>query len=184
MQFSFSEPLDVEWVGDPTWQLRISKAVLPYIDHPMVPKSRFLSDVEERPQDLDKYVLKPLFAYGGKGVILNVSQQDIEDIPASERKNWLLMEKVTFANFMETPKEGMKTAAEVRLLYTWNDKDGLQPAIMMGRMLQGQMANLAYNKKKFLGLSPVFFVDEKRAFGEGSCRKALSSLLKSSPCRR
>ncbi len=59
------EDLDVEWVPHPNWFYRISKFTLPFIQHPYVPETRFLSDVKLLPPDLHNYVLKPLFSFAG-----------------------------------------------------------------------------------------------------------------------
>ena len=34
-----------------------------------MPRARLLSELDERPADLDRYVLKPLFSYAGSGVV-------------------------------------------------------------------------------------------------------------------
>src|SRR5690606_3265751 len=36
--FSFSDDLDVEWAEHPAWSFMVSKASIPHIDHPCVPK--------------------------------------------------------------------------------------------------------------------------------------------------
>ena len=42
MAFDFRDDLDVEWAGHPNWFFRLSKFSLPYLDHPAVPRTRFL----------------------------------------------------------------------------------------------------------------------------------------------
>ncbi len=42
MAFDFRDELDVEWAGHPNWFFRLSKFSLPYLDHPAVPRTRFL----------------------------------------------------------------------------------------------------------------------------------------------
>lgn len=158
MNFKFTDKLDVEWLADPVWVFRMSKAAVPYIDHELAPKAKLLSQIDKLPEDLGNYVLKPLFFHGGQGVKVDITKADIDAIPQSEKHGWMLMEKVTYARFMDTPDPALKTGAEVRVLYTW-DENGLKPAIMMGRATSAKLANLAYNKGKYLGLSPVLFVD-------------------------
>ena len=50
MAFDFRDDLDVEWAGHPNWFFRLSKFSLPYLDHPAVPRTRFL----DRAQDIDR----------------------------------------------------------------------------------------------------------------------------------
>ena len=59
--------LAVEWVPHPNWFYRISKYTLPFIDHPYVPKTKFLNEIQELPTDLENFVLKPLFSFAGQG---------------------------------------------------------------------------------------------------------------------
>ena len=50
MAFDFRDDLDVEWAGHPNWFFRLSKFSLPYLDHPAVPRTRFLDaagDIEQ-----------------------------------------------------------------------------------------------------------------------------------------
>ncbi|MBI1214700.1 MAG: hypothetical protein GC185_02650 [Alphaproteobacteria bacterium] len=155
--FRLNDELDVEWAGEPVWQHRMSKAVLPYIDHPLALKARLLSD-GAAPDDLENYVLKPLFGRGGAGVVIDVTPEDLAKIPREERGEWLLMEKVEYAQCIQTPDPAVTAGAEVRILFTWDD-EGLKPAIMMGRVTGGKIANLSYNNDKFLGLSPVLYVE-------------------------
>ena len=64
----FERDLDVTWVGHPNWYLRISKYSLPFIESRYCPPTWFVSDLEEYPEDLENYVLKPLFSFAGLGV--------------------------------------------------------------------------------------------------------------------
>ena len=71
---------DVEWVPHPNWFYRISKFTLPFISNPNVPPTYFLSDLKQAPADLENYVLKPLFSFAGMGVVIDVTQKDIDDV--------------------------------------------------------------------------------------------------------
>src|SRR6476646_2764012 len=71
---------DVEWIPHPNWFYRISKYTLPFIKHPYVPETNFLSDVKQIPNDLDNYVLKHLFSFAGQGVVIDVTKTDIEKV--------------------------------------------------------------------------------------------------------
>jgi glutathionylspermidine synthase len=46
----------------------LSKFSLPWFRHECVPETRFLSDVNRYPDNLDDYVLKPLYSFAGLGV--------------------------------------------------------------------------------------------------------------------
>lgn len=158
VKFKFTDQLDVEWVSDPVWQFLISKAAMPYIDHPVVPKSEFLDKFDEIPKDLENYVLKPLFAMGGRGVQVDITRADIDAIPQEERGNYMLMKKVEYAPVIRTPDGDAKV--EVRIMLTWDDV--IKPAIMMGRIFDGKLASVGVNDRKWLGLAPVLTVDERR----------------------
>jgi hypothetical protein len=108
---------DVEWVPHPNWFYRISKFTLPFIHNPHVPKTYFLNELKQVPADLENYVLKPLFSFAGMGVVIDVTQKDIDDVKDPE--NWILQRKVKYADVIETPDVPAK--AEIRLFYFWKD---------------------------------------------------------------
>ncbi|MGF7233273.1 hypothetical protein, partial [Arachidicoccus sp.] len=54
--------ISVKWVTHPNWFYRISKYTLPFLNHPNIPETFFLKDIEVLPHDLENYVLKPLFS--------------------------------------------------------------------------------------------------------------------------
>lgn len=137
------QPLDVEWITHPNWFYRISKFTMPFLKGDFVPITQFLNEVEEVPEDLENYVLKPLFSFAGQGVIIDVQSEDISAIKDPE--NWILQEKVTYEPAIQAPDGGVK--AEIRLLYLWPDGDE-QPtlAITLGRLSRGKMIGVRYNK--------------------------------------
>ena len=94
LNFAWSDDLDVEWAGHPNWYFRISKYLLPYLDHPTVPKAYVVGDLDDLPTDIDRYVLKPLYAFAGKGVNVAPTHDDVRAIPEVERDGWILQEKV------------------------------------------------------------------------------------------
>jgi len=137
------QPLDVEWITHPNWFYRISKFTMPYLKGDYIPKTRFLHDIEQIPADLENYVLKPLFSFAGQGVIIDVSQQDIDSIPDPE--NWILQEKVSYEPVVQAPDGGVKV--EIRLLYLWPDEDEKPTlAINLARLSRGKMIGVRYNK--------------------------------------
>ena len=74
------------------------------------------------PGDLENYVLKPLFSFAGMGVVIDVTQADIDAVKDPE--NWILQKKVKYADVIKTPDGNAK--AEIRLFFFW--KKRLAPA--------------------------------------------------------
>jgi len=149
------EELDVEWAPHPNWFYRISKFTLPFIKHPYVPETNFLSDVKTIPADLENYVLKPLFSFAGQGVVIDVTKEDIDAV--KDPQNWILQRKVKYANVIETPDENAK--AEIRIFYFWKD-GGPRPVATqnLARISKGKMIGVRYNKdREWVGGSMVFF---------------------------
>lgn len=151
----FTKPWNVEWVSHPNWFNRISKFTLPFIEHPYVPETIFLSDLREIPTDLENYVLKPLFSFAGMGVVIDVTKEDIEKVKDPE--NWIIQRKVKYADIIKTPDEAAK--AEIRLFYFW-PKGASRPIAVhnLARLSKGKMIGTRYNKdKKWVGGTVAFF---------------------------
>ncbi|HEX7184034.1 MAG TPA: hypothetical protein VF756_19545, partial [Thermoanaerobaculia bacterium] len=91
----FRKDLDVHWVGHPNWYFRISKYSLPFLTSPYSPPAWFLSDLEELPEDLDSYVLKPLYSFAGLGVEVGPSAERLRSIGRPE--HFILQRKVEYA---------------------------------------------------------------------------------------
>ncbi|MCB9056117.1 MAG: hypothetical protein H6549_09670 [Chitinophagales bacterium] len=151
----FFEDLDVEWCPHPNWFYRISKYTLPLIRHPYVPATYFLNEIKQIPEDLENYVLKPLFSFAGQGVVIDVTQDDISKV--SDPENWILQRKVTYADVIKTPDVPAK--AEIRLFYFW--KDGTKRPVAannLARLSKGKMVGVRYNKdKEWVGGSFCYF---------------------------
>ena len=149
------EDLDLTWVPHPNWFYRISKYTLPYIDHPYVPKTKFLNEIKEIPEDLENYVLKPLFSFAGQGVVIDVQQSDIDAVKDPE--NWILQRKVQYADIIPTPDVPAK--AEIRIFYFW--KPGTErpiPVNNLARLSKGKMIGVRYNQdKSWVGGSQAYF---------------------------
>ncbi|MFN0150541.1 MAG: hypothetical protein ACKVU1_07510 [bacterium] len=144
--FDYREGLDVTWVPHPNWYWIWSKATMPYLDHPCVPKARYLADIREWPSDLSRYVLKPLYSFAGLGVVVDVDRSRIDAIPEDERANWLLMEKVDYAPDLIAP-DGAGVKVELRVLFLRPDaSDRLVPAINLCRLSRGKMHGVDHNK--------------------------------------
>ncbi len=149
------EDLDVEWAPHPNWFYRISKYTLPFIDHPYVPKTKFLSAVKEMPSDLENYVLKPLFSFAGQGVVIDVIKADIDKVKDPE--NWILQRKVKYADVIITPDIPAK--AELRIFYFWKDGESRPiPTNNLARLSKGKMIGVRYNQdKEWVGGSLAYF---------------------------
>ena len=157
LPFSFRDELDVEWAGHPNWFFRISKFSLPYLHHSTVPKTLFLDEVKSLPDDLQNWVLKPLFSFAGSGVIIAPSRGDIEAVPPTHRHDYILQEKVEYGTFINTPHGGTK--AEVRIMYIWNKH--LMPVANLVRMGRGKMMGVDHNKNMaWVGSSAGFYIPD------------------------
>lgn len=141
----FQQELNVTWIPHPHWFYRISKYSLPFINHPNVPYTRFLSDVTQLPADLHNYVVKPLFSFAGQGVIIDVTAEELQNI--DDPQNWILQQKVEYADVIQTPGENAK--AEIRIFYFWEDGSARPIATNnLARLSKGKMVGVRYNKDK------------------------------------
>ncbi|HVT93028.1 MAG TPA: hypothetical protein VHD76_09315 [Bryobacteraceae bacterium] len=150
--FDWRDDLDVEWAGHPNWYFKLSKFSIPYLKHPSVPKTWFLNELRVLPPDLDNYVLKPLYSFGGAGVVVGPTRERVEAI---DRRNFILQERLRFRPVIDTP-HGM-TQAEVRIMYVWLDEDpvALTTIIRTGR---GKMMGVDHNKNlQWVGATAGFF---------------------------
>ncbi|MFT3796256.1 hypothetical protein [Flavobacterium sp.] len=145
LKFSFSDELDVEWAGHPNWFFRISKYILPMLKGKYFIETTLLSDLDKIPQDLEKYVLKPLFSFSGSGVVFHVKKEDIEAV--KEKDLYILQKKVHYQPIVQSPDGKVK--AEVRILYIWEKgKDHPTPVSNLVRLSRGEMIGVKYNKDK------------------------------------
>ncbi len=153
--FSFKDELDVEWIGHPNWFFRISKYILPFIKTKYNPESFHLSKMENYPEDLENYVLKPIFSFAGTGVKLNIRKEDLDAI--DNKENFILQKKVKYEPVIPTMDEPAK--CEIRMLYIW--KRGAARPILINnlvRLSKGEMIGVKYNKDKtWVGGSVAFF---------------------------
>ena len=155
-KFDFREEVDVEWITHPNWFFKISKYILPKLKHEFVPKSYFLSDFPENEQ-LENFVLKPLFSFAGSGVNLNPTQEIINKI--EDKEKYILQRKVTYAPLFEDIN-GEFSKAEIRLLFAWNpEKENPELLVNLVRMTKAAMVNVDFNKKDaiWIGSSMAFF---------------------------
>lgn len=146
LPFSYTDDLDITWCSHPNWYWTLSKYSLPYIDHPAVPRARYVADLDRIPDDLERFVLKPLFSFAGSGVKIDVTAADIEAIPAAERESWLLQEKITYAPALSMP-DGNGVKAEVRMMFL-RAPDEPKPVLVLNlvRLSRGKMLGVDQNK--------------------------------------
>ena len=160
-----NQAFDVKWVPHPNWYYRISKFALPFIDSEYVPQTFFLNEITT-PLPLEEYVLKPLFSYAGMGVVIDVTQQIIDNI--SDPENWILQRKVNYADVIETPDEPAKL--EVRLFY-FKKKGWSRPKAVhnLARLSKGKMIGTRYNEgKTWVGGTIAYFEEPPQSPKGGS----------------
>jgi hypothetical protein len=147
LPFAPSDDLDVEWTPHPDWFFIWSKHALPFLDHPAVPHTRFLSDVDRVPDDLEsRYVLKPLFSFAGGGVKLRPTHEDLNAIAPQARGDWCLQERVEYASVIAAP-DGGAAKVEIRIMCLRRESDvDFSPAINLCRLTRGEMVGVDYNK--------------------------------------
>lgn len=158
-EFDFREDIDVKWITHPNWFFKISKFLLPLLQHQFVPKSYFLHEFPET-EDLNNFVLKPLFSFAGSGVNLNPTKEITDAI--EDKQNYILQRKVEYAPIFEDIN-GDFSKAEIRLLYIWPESSD-RPILMenLARMTKAAMVNVDFNKKDaiWIGSSNAFFAEE------------------------
>lgn len=159
LEFDFREEADVKWITHPNWFFKISKFLLPMLNHQFVPKSYFLHEFPET-ENLENFVLKPLFSFAGSGVDLNPTKEITDAI--KDKENYILQRKVYYEPIFEDINGGF-SKAEIRLLYIWRENDE-RPILLenLGRMTKAAMVNVDFNKKDdiWIGSSHAFFGDE------------------------
>jgi len=157
LPFRFQDDLDVAWVGHPNWYFRISKHSLPFLKTEHTSPA-FLADEFPADDNIDNYVLKPLYSFAGHGVDMEPSR---EKIAALENPHeWILQRKIEYAPFVPTV-DGQKSKAEIRMMFVWpeNDRD---PTLVnnLVRMSQGKMMGVDFNiDKTWVGASIALHED-------------------------
>ena len=152
LPFDYRDELQVEWAGHPNWYFQVSKFSLPHLQHETVPAAVFLDDWyagvgrDRLPEDRKQWVLKPLYSFAGKGITFEPTDAEMAAIPAKERRDYLLQERVSFEPVIRTP-EGM-TQAEIRILYVWPEGKALTPMTSLVRMGRGLMMGVDHNRDR------------------------------------
>jgi hypothetical protein len=162
LPFRYEEPLAVEWAGHPNWYFLLSKFSLPFLDHPAVPRAWFLDDWlggQAPALPRERWILKPLFAFAGRGIQFAPSDEELRAIPADERRGWIMQERMHFAPTIATPYG--PTQMELRVLYLWPDGGELEPVLTLTRLGRGKMMGVDHNRDQlWVGGSAAFYVDE------------------------
>jgi hypothetical protein len=154
LSFAFTDDLDVEWAGHPNWYFRISKFSLPFLKHESVPQTWFLDCLDHIPDDLQNYVLKPLFSFAGLGVVIHPKKEDLAAISQQKRSQYILQQKMNFEPVIQSPHGATK--AELRVMYIWLDE--LRPVMVIVRMGRGLMMGVDQNKNmEWVGSSAAFY---------------------------
>jgi hypothetical protein len=145
--FDFRDEIDVEWAGHPNWFFRLSKFSLPFLRHPAAPRAWFLSDLDVYPDDLENFVLKPLFSFAGAGVKVEITRADLDAVPEKDRGEYLLQERITYAPVIETPDEPSKVEARIMMLWEPKATEPI-PVTTLMRLSKGLMLGVDFNKNK------------------------------------
>jgi hypothetical protein len=146
-QFKLLEQAEaISWVNHPHHFFRISKYILPLLSHAAIPEAHLLSDWKNNQAtdklDLANYICKPLFSFGGRGVMLEPTIASLTAI--NDPENWVLQKKVSYAATIETPSGPSK--AEIRLFYFWDSKLNRYVATNnLTRISKGTMIGVSYN---------------------------------------
>jgi hypothetical protein len=160
-EWTMLDEVNAQWVGHPNWFFRISKHSLPFIQSEFVPQTLFVNELTAIPDDLQNWVLKPLFSFSGQGVKINVTREDVESV--DDPSNYILQRKVDYKPAIETPDPDDPVKCEIRMMVVWHP-DWPEPRLVnnLVRLSKGEMVGVRYNKgKDWVGASVAFFEQDK-----------------------
>jgi hypothetical protein len=155
LTFRFQDDLDVKWAGHPNWYFRISKHSLPFLQTEHTPPAFFADEFPAfakatagRPagEEIDNYVLKPLYSFAGHGVDMEPTHEKIGAL--QNPHEWIVQKKIDYAAFVPT-LDGQKSKAEIRMMFVWPEGDH-NPTLVnnLVRMSQGRMMGVDFNVDK------------------------------------
>lgn len=151
INFNIFDELDLSWAGHPNWFFKISKHSLPFLKNKYNSDCFYLDEKSKYPDDLENYVLKPLYSFAGHGVEIDLSGKFLDSI--KDRGNYILQKKINYTPVIETPDGRSKV--EIRMMYLWKEKPILVNNLV--RMSKGKMMGVDYNKNKtWVGSSIAF----------------------------
>jgi len=144
LEFRFQDELDVTWIAHPNWYYKISKHSLPFINTAHTSPT-FFADEFPAGENIDDYVLKPLYSFAGLGVDMEPTPEKIAALKDPDQ--WILQKKVDYASFVPTV-DGPRSKAELRMMFVWLAKG--EPVLLNNliRMSQGKMMGVDFNKDK------------------------------------
>lgn len=143
--FDLKDDINVYWTSHPNWFFKISKFSLPQLKGKNVPECYFLSDLDSYPDDLENFVLKPLFSFAGLGVDVEVTRAKLDSI--GNKENYILQRKIEYAPLIETPDGYSKV--EIRMMFLWENKN--KSPLMVNNLIRtskGKMMGVDFNKNK------------------------------------
>jgi hypothetical protein len=154
LQFSFQDELDVAWIPHPNWYYRISKHALPVLKTAHTSPAFFADQFPAfakataggpARENIEDYVLKPLYSFAGLGVDMEPTREKIAAL--KNPHHWILQKKVEYASFVPTI-DGPKSKAELRMMFVWSEQG--EPVLLnnLVRMSQGKMMGVDFNKDK------------------------------------
>jgi hypothetical protein len=169
MCFDYRDDLDVVWAAHPNWYWVWSKYTLPFIEHPKAPRTERLSELGRWPEDPSRFILKPVFSFAGRGVVVDVDRRALDAIPEAERDGYLLQEKVEYAPALVAP-DGSGVKAEIRMMFLRPEgSDEMVLAINLARLSRGKMHGVDHNKGlAWVGSSVAIWPEEQIPAGRGS----------------
>src|SRR5947209_14752402 len=142
IQFSFQDELEVAWVAHPNWYYRISKHSLPFIKTAHTSPA-FFADEFPPHEEIENYVLKPLYSFAGLGVDMEPTREKLAALKNPHQ--WLLQKKVEYALFVPTV-DGLKSKAELRMMCVWSEQ--VEPVLLnnLVRMSQRKLMGVDFYK--------------------------------------
>jgi hypothetical protein len=157
LAFRFQDDLNVSWVGHPNWYFRISKHSLPFLKTEHT-SAAFLADEFPADENINDYVLKPLYSFAGHGVDMEPTRETVAAL--KNPREWILQRKIEYAPFVPTV-DGQKSKAEIRMMFVWPDEDPAPTLVNnLVRMSQGKMMGVDFNiDKTWVGASIALHED-------------------------
>lgn len=146
--FRWNEELEVSWAPHPNWYWVWSKATIPRLDHPLIPRTILVSELEGEANELDleQWVLKPLFSFAGGGVSVGPGAGEIDRIPPDQRSNWCLQRRIEYAPVLFTP-DGAGVKVEFRCMFLRRPGESkMTLAQNLCRLARGRMLGVDFNR--------------------------------------
>jgi hypothetical protein len=154
LTFRFQDDLNVKWAGHPNWYFRISKHSLPFLKTEHTPPAFFADQFPAfakataggpAGEEIDNYVLKPLYSFAGHGVDMEPTHEKIGAL--QNPHEWIVQKKIDYAAFVPTV-DGQKSKAEIRMMFVWPENG--EPVLVnnLVRMSRGKMMGVDFNVDK------------------------------------